>query len=71
MKALPDEEGIETVTKAVYASCGKGMKALPDEEGIETFRPPDDFPNVRMKALPDEEGIETGLQWCTSHNKRV
>ena len=37
MKALPDEEGIETQSSfnAANASC---MKALPDEEGIETRR---------------------------------
>ena len=36
MKALPDEEGIETTVKASQMRwmC---MKALPDEEGIETF----------------------------------
>ena len=36
MKALPDEEGIETSLWAVPASSRSRMKALPDEEGIET-----------------------------------
>ena len=41
MKALPDEEGIETVFFSAKAKL-TGMKALPDEEGIET--PPSFLP---------------------------
>ena len=36
MKALPDEEGIETARSARWILCKSRMKALPDEEGIET-----------------------------------
>ena len=36
MKALPDEEGIETHPE-LYLSYCLCMKALPDEEGIETI----------------------------------
>ena len=36
MKALPDEEGIETTLKECISQKEPGMKALPDEEGIET-----------------------------------
>ena len=35
MKALPDEEGIETEFSAKVRQPAR-MKALPDEEGIET-----------------------------------
>ena len=35
MKALPDEEGIETPSLAEFSPSFR-MKALPDEEGIET-----------------------------------
>ena len=38
MKALPDEEGIETSARWILCSIA-GMKALPDEEGIETPEP--------------------------------
>ena len=38
MKALPDEEGIETFSGSWAQSLASGMKALPDEEGIETVR---------------------------------
>ena len=36
MKALPDEEGIETCPKEASEHNARSMKALPDEEGIET-----------------------------------
>ena len=36
MKALPDEEGIETLGTRTRVRGGRRMKALPDEEGIET-----------------------------------
>ena len=36
MKALPDEEGIETLRWVPASRCAQRMKALPDEEGIET-----------------------------------
>ena len=36
MKALPDEEGIETQFER-FQSVPGSMKALPDEEGIETY----------------------------------
>ena len=39
MKALPDEEGIETYLRRIVSAV-VGMKALPDEEGIETKRAP-------------------------------
>ena len=59
MKALPDEEGIET-SRAWSFSCTIRMKALPDEEGIETRSATAHTARYRrMKALPDEEGIET------------
>ena len=38
MKALPDEEGIETRPRGPKTHPWAGMKALPDEEGIETFQ---------------------------------
>ena len=38
MKALPDEEGIET-GPPVDEESRSCMKALPDEEGIETTKP--------------------------------
>ena len=61
MKALPDEEGIETF---LYHSISFGsicMKALPDEEGIETKVSVTLTTAKSMKALPDEEGIETAV----------
>ena len=36
MKALPDEEGIETLKTGLHPCWRERMKALPDEEGIET-----------------------------------
>ena len=36
MKALPDEEGIETPIPRLLSMPRNRMKALPDEEGIET-----------------------------------
>ena len=36
MKALPDEEGIETARVSSMVDLTPSMKALPDEEGIET-----------------------------------
>ena len=38
MKALPDEEGIETLAPIIPDLKTRCMKALPDEEGIETRR---------------------------------
>ena len=38
MKALPDEEGIETGGTLLLRNYAS-MKALPDEEGIETTDP--------------------------------
>ena len=38
MKALPDEEGIETDPISPTRLSPHCMKALPDEEGIETVR---------------------------------
>ena len=61
MKALPDEEGIETRRVAQWSSPSS-MKALPDEEGIETISNCFTDSANRMKALPDEEGIETSCE---------
>ena len=36
MKALPDEEGIETARSVGDSDCAAGMKALPDEVSVIT-----------------------------------
>ena len=59
MKALPDEEGIETSVMNDITDSLQCMKALPDEEGIETAIGGLFEVFQGMKALPDEEGIET------------
>jgi len=37
VKALPPEEGIETLATFSLSFSSRGVKALPPEEGIETF----------------------------------
>ena len=51
MKALPDEEGIETLyqLKSASDSC---MKALPDEEGIETHISSRIRSSIRYEGTP-------------------
>ena len=63
LKAGPDEEGIETSTRA---GCRRGRPARslednPDDEGIETnwHLVPNALGTLPLKAGPDEEGIET------------
>ena len=46
MKALPDEEGIETLRRPNPLPEKVSMKALPDEEGIETSP----FPTLRIDS---------------------
>ena len=61
VKALPPEEGIETVVVEHRPDRGPfEVKALPPEEGIETVHAPGLVTGPSLvKALPPEEGIET------------